>query len=99
MPSGDKADRVMVEQYSLLRNLQRPGAASLLPSLTTVLGRGSYFSPQGMLQQFGFTCAKSVGPRKGGAFDRSRQHHLRPYVFKDGVYDPRKMVETFAYSK
>jgi hypothetical protein len=27
------------------------------------------------------------------------QHHLRTYVFKDGVYDPNEMVETFAYSE
>jgi hypothetical protein len=31
-----------------------------------------------------------------GGFDRSMQHHLMNVSFKDGVYDPRKMVETFA---
>ena len=25
------------------------------------------------------------------------QHHLRDDLFKDGVYDPREMVEAFAY--
>src|SRR5215469_17493597 len=29
-----------------------------------------------------------------GGFDRSMQHHLMNVSFKDGVYDPRKMVET-----
>ena len=32
----------------------------------------------------------------GGGFDRSMQHHLMDVLFKDGVYDPRKMGETFA---
>ena len=37
-----------------------------------------------------------IVPGKRGGFDRSMQHHLMDVLFKDGVYDPRKMGETFA---
>jgi len=30
-----------------------------------------------------------------GAFNRSMQHHLGTKLFKGGVYDPTKTVETF----
>jgi hypothetical protein len=34
-----------------------------------------------------------------GGFDRSMQHHLKDLLFKDGVYDPRKTVETFCHAE
>src|SRR5262249_46238560 len=36
-------------------------------------------------------------PDCSGAFDRSTRHHLIDLLFKDAVYDPREMVETFAH--
>ena len=38
-------------------------------------------------------------PDKRGGFDRSMQHHLVKSLFKDGVYDPRKTVETFSHAE
>ncbi len=35
-------------------------------------------------------------PGLSGAFDRSMQHHLGTNLFKGGVYDPTKTIETFA---
>jgi hypothetical protein len=35
----------------------------------------------------------------GGAFNRSMQHHLGTNLFKGGVYDPTKTVETFSCGK
>src|SRR5260370_35124733 len=34
-----------------------------------------------------------------GAFNRSMQHHLGTNLFKGGVYDPTKTVETFSRGK
>jgi hypothetical protein len=31
-----------------------------------------------------------------GAFNRSKQHHLIDLLFKDGVYERRKTIETFS---
>jgi hypothetical protein len=39
------------------------------------------------------------GPRKRGAFDGSMQHHLGTNLFKVGVYDPTRTVETFSRGK
>src|SRR5260370_38453314 len=38
-------------------------------------------------------------PGKRGAFNRSMQHHLGTNLFKGGVYDPTKTVETFSRGK
>ena len=35
----------------------------------------------------------------GGAFDRSMQHHLIEVLFKDGVYEPRRAIETFSQAE
>src|SRR5882762_6398479 len=39
------------------------------------------------------------GPDKRGAFNRSMQHHLGTNLFKGGVYDPTKTVETYSRGK
>ena len=36
-------------------------------------------------------------PDKRGGFHRSMQHHLIEVLFKDGVYEPRKTIETFSH--
>jgi len=43
--------------------------------------------------------ASALVSDKPGAFDRSTQRHLSAHEFKHGVYDPRKMAETGAYSE
>jgi hypothetical protein len=36
---------------------------------------------------------------KGGAFNRSKQHHLIDVLFKDGVYERRKTIETVSLAE
>src|SRR5580658_5728519 len=41
----------------------------------------------------------SPSPGKPGAFNRSMQHHLGTKLFKGGVYDATKTVETYSRGK
>jgi hypothetical protein len=38
-------------------------------------------------------------PDKRGALDRSMQHHLVNLLFRDGVYERRKTIETLSYAE
>jgi hypothetical protein len=38
-------------------------------------------------------------PDKSGGFYRSMQHHLVSLLFKDGVYERRKPIETFSHAE
>src|SRR5579864_4145796 len=49
-------------------------------------------------QTGGECCSDSVSGY-GGAFNRSMQHHLGTKLFKGGVYDPTKTVETYFCGK
>jgi hypothetical protein len=39
------------------------------------------------------------GNEKRGAFNRSKQHHLIDVLFKDGVYERRKTIETVSLAE
>src|SRR6266481_8572290 len=40
-----------------------------------------------------------ISTSNSGAFNRSMQHHLGTKLFKGGVYDPTKTVETYSRGK
>jgi len=46
-----------------------------------------------------FLTDTDLSPGKGGAFNRSMQHHLGTNLFKGGVYDRTKTVETYSRGK
>ena len=97
---GNNLRRLLVVSELALSVVLLIGSGLLIRSFARLQDVPPGFNPRGV-----FTFDLTMTGRKyddkqtilNGGFDRSMQHHLMNVSFKDGVYDPRKMVETLAY--
>src|SRR6516165_2875356 len=97
---GNNLRRLLVVSELALSVVLLIGSGLLIRSFARLQDVPPGFNPRGV-----FTFDLTMTGRKyddkqtilNGGFDRSIQHHLMNVSFKDGVYDPRKMVETLAY--